>query len=853
MKLKTSFFITLWFSFIGVSSCYWNLDWDWMDCHHGNYFSNATPRADHCICEEGWTGVDCSLCGTSAVCSTGQICDKTFGIGEYKAFSCTPIAGGIIPAEGSITSQWTFDSSGVGSGVVSVFVYPSGAPFLFNCSFNDCTKQVGTTSETIKCGFSSCHCSSWCNSIVSGIIQRMKTSALFTCDFTSDSCVIEQNELPIVINLQCYAASCQQGPYVPPTSEFTLLSIVIMSTSGVVLLGVLSGVSICVYITISRKRENKYSPIYSFPDQVEISLSWNDLSCKIKKRIVLNSISGIALPGQITAILGPSGAGKTTFLDMLAGRKNTGSMSGNILVNGQKRDKFWKRISGYVLQDDRMMGTLTVREHLEFIAQMRLPSSMPYSLKMKKVSEILEDLGISHISNSQIGTNSTRGISGGERRRLAIASELITDPSILFLDEPTSGLDSYTAFCLMDTLKKLAVNKKRTVIVSIHQPNSNIYQLFDALMLLSCGELVYFGSTQEVLPYFSGLGYDCPQNFNPADYLIDVVNKTSDTAIRVLSQKYRDSDISRSIATTLYNIQSSPPFFLNEEFSREYASSFVRQVALLAGRTTKNNLRNFFLIPAQYSLTIALALLMGGIFFNLTLDLAGVQNRAGCLFFSIALLSFGSLASIDTFFHERDLFLRERSNGMYRTSAYFTAKTLCDVIPMRIVPPILLGGITYYMVGLRPGLSHFLWYLLALVLVSLVAGALCLAIGSAIPSVGVGNLVAILILLFYLLFAGFLLNKNNIPEVVRWVSFSSFLGYGFEILMVNELQFVEVFFNPADVPSSTWQMVNGNIFLAQFGMDPNQFYTDFMILAVMLGFYFVVAYILLRWGTKERR
>jgi len=258
-------------------------------------------------------------------------------------------------------------------------------------------------------------------------------------------------------------------------------------------------------------------------------------------------------------------------------------------------------------------------------------------------------------------------------------------------------------------------------------------------------------------------------------------------------------------------------------------------------------------MPLQYSLTLALSLLIGGIFYQLGLDLAGVQDRAGCLFFSIALLAFGSMSSIDTFYEERSLFLRERANGMYRTSSYFLAKTICDLLPMRIIPPLLLGCISYYMVGFRPGVNHFAWYLLTLVLTSLVAGSMCLSISAVVPSLGLGNLIAILLLLFYLLFAGFLLNKDSIPLVIGWFSYVSFLQYGFEILMVNELLNTQVWFNPADIPKEKWQMVNGNIFLAQFDMDPDRFSIDFVVLAAMVVAYLLLSYVLLRWATKEKR
>jgi len=269
-----------------------------------------------------------------------------------------------------------------------------------------------------------------------------------------------------------------------------------------------------------------------------------------------------------------------------------------------------------VLQDDKMLGTLTVREHLEFVAMLRLPSSMPYGQKMRKVDEILEELGIQHISDSLIGTDMIRGISGGERKRLSIASELVTDPSILFLDEPTSGLDSSNAYSLMKTLQRLASNKDRTIIISIHQPRSNIFNLFDYLLLLSHGEMVYFGDAAESIQYFHKLGSDCPEHYNPADFLIDLMSSKTSEEIRNLSDNFKrtmeandpPSVLVRSISSSVNFTYEDPT---DSESDSEYASSWLQQCLILSSRTILNSVRNPYLIKAQYALIIALSVFIG--------------------------------------------------------------------------------------------------------------------------------------------------------------------------------------------------------------------------------------------------
>jgi len=279
----------------------------------------------------------------------------------------------------------------------------------------------------------------------------------------------------------------------------------------------------------------------------------------------------------------------------------------------------------------------------------------------------------------------------------------------------------------------------------------------------------------------------------------------------------------------------------------------MTQFWILSKRTFVNILRNPYLLRAQYILTVFLSVLIGLIFKDLSYDNYGVQGRAGCLFFLLCLLSFSAMSSLDTFFHERSLFVREKAQGAYRTSAYFLAKTLCDIIPMRVVPPIILGTITYWMVThpqSNPQWLHYLYCVAVLVIVSMVACAMSLAISCSCPSMGVCNLVAILKLLFFMLFGGLLANKTTIPKYIIWFKWLSFMNYGFEILMVNELQGTTILFDPPNVPPV---FTTGEEFLQQFDMDPKRWNLDFGVLIGILAFYLVLSYVFLRFYIKEKR
>ncbi|KAM6177403.1 broad substrate specificity ATP-binding cassette transporter ABCG2-like [Erethizon dorsatum] len=240
----------------------------------------------------------------------------------------------------------------------------------------------------------------------------------------------------------------------------------------------------------------------------------------VEKEILLN-ISGIMRPG-LNAILGPPGAGKSVLLDVLAARKHPETFSGDVLINGEPQSANFKCHSGYVAQDDVVMGTLTVRENLHFSAALRLPTTMTNHEKTEKINEVIEELGLGKVADSKVGTEQIHGVSRAERKKTSIAMELVTDPSILFLDEPTSALDSSTAHTIFLLLKRMS-KQGRTIIFSIRQSQYSIFKVFDSLTLLAAGKLIFHGPAQMAVEYFASAGYNCGPYANPAVLLLDVI------------------------------------------------------------------------------------------------------------------------------------------------------------------------------------------------------------------------------------------------------------------------------------------------------------------------------------------
>ena len=276
------------------------------------------------------------------------------------------------------------------------------------------------------------------------------------------------------------------------------------------------------------------------------------------KKVILDGVSGIAEPGEILTVMGPSGGGKTSLLNVLSRRLRL--TEGKILLNGQKLPKFdplvpftcldnlpffdsflcslsrnFNKLSAYVMQDDKLFAVLTPRELFQFSANLRLPRSTTAVQKKHMVEMVIRKLKMEGAANTHVGDGLMRGLSGGERKRTSIGYELITNPSLLFLDEPTSGLDSFTALNLVTILKELA-SEGHTILCTIHQPSSDIFRLFDKLILLVQGRLAYTGPAQQAISFFADLAFQCPTYTNPGDFFLKVLQNESlkkDSEIRL--------------------------------------------------------------------------------------------------------------------------------------------------------------------------------------------------------------------------------------------------------------------------------------------------------------------------------
>jgi ABC-type multidrug transport system ATPase subunit len=446
-----------------------------------------------------------------------------------------------------------------------------------------------------------------------------------------------------------------------------------MEWIGLVLI-VLTVLGLIFFFIREKIRQNSLRKAPKPLPRTGINLAFTNLGYFVNEKQILKNVSGTCKSGRVIAIMGPSGAGKSTLLDILAGKSKSGEVQGDILVNGKRiQPKTFKNLAGYVDQEDLLLGSLTVRETLSFSAELRLPESLPKSEKMVIVDQTIKQLGLAHVSDSRIGGGGIRGISGGEKRRVSVGVEFVTSPSILFLDEPTSGLDSYNALMLVKTLANLAHKHGKTVIFTIHQPRSDVYKLFDDVLVLSKGEILYFGPANEANAFCESKDRQCPPGYNIADHLLDMAVAIGDAASAAGESIHGNNYVPKKLAELQPNganqitkIKEVCGTESDEQGASEdtvvnldvdgqnehYTVSFLTQSTQLMRRSWKVLIRNPSLLVAHLSGSVLFGLFIGGLYYDSRRfeGMEGIQNRLGSVQFILSLVGFSSISAIGVSF-----------------------------------------------------------------------------------------------------------------------------------------------------------------------------------------------------------
>lgn len=670
--------------------------------------------------------------------------------------------------------------------------------------------------------------------------------------------------------------------------------------------------------------------ITHLPKRPSVDLAFTDLTYKVREsrknnvKTILKSVSGRLRSGELTAIMGPSGAGKSTLLNILTGYKTSGT-EGSITINGHERNlSAFRKLSCYIMQDNQLHGNLTVMEAMKVAASLKLGSNVSKIEKEEVIQEILETLGL-----SEHRCTMTSNLSGGQKKRLSIALELVNNPPIMFFDEPTSGLDSSSCFQCISLLKTLA-RGGRTIVCTIHQPSARLFEMFDALYTLAEGQCVYQGSTSQLVPFLQTINLNCPSYHNPASFIIEIScgeygdnikklvnainngkydirdgypfpelkegmnNCTASTGILKNGDNIEKIAIKLKDINDISNLEEKFPQDRRTEISNgklisnyaanditkqavdvaipmdtekkdnadmallddsievtpeRYPISELAQFYIILKRALLFSRRDWTLMYLRFFAHLLVAFLISALYYNIGNDGAKVLSNLGFLFFNMLFIMYTSMTiTILSFPLELPVLLKEHFNRWYSLKAYYLAITISD-IPFQTLFSILYVSIVYFLTGQPAEVTRYSMFVGICLLISFVAQSVGLVVGAAM-NVQNGVFLAPVMSVPFLLFSGFFVSFDAIPVYLRWITYLSYIRYGFEGTALTTYGFnreklkcyqVYCHFKNPETTLEELDMLN-----ADFTLD---------ILALLLIFLIlrIAAFLFLRWKIKNVR
>eukprot|EP00529_Nitzschia_sp_RCC80_P009928 CAMPEP_0113481860 /NCGR_PEP_ID=MMETSP0014_2-20120614/22624_1 /TAXON_ID=2857 /ORGANISM="Nitzschia sp." /LENGTH=777 /DNA_ID=CAMNT_0000375365 /DNA_START=288 /DNA_END=2621 /DNA_ORIENTATION=- /assembly_acc=CAM_ASM_000159 len=540
-------------------------------------------------------------------------------------------------------------------------------------------------------------------------------------------------------------------------------------------------------------------------------------------RLLLDgSIRGRARPGRMLAIMGPSGAGKSTVLHALAGKIKESSklrLEGNRYVNGQPITGDSQVPAAFVEQEVTFFPHMTVRETLAFRVELKLGSLISKHAQAERVDELIEELNLSKAADTIVGDAKVRGISGGERRRLAIACELIASPSLIFLDEPTSGLDSTAATSIVESMRKLADSGK-TIIAVIHQPSQHVFDAFDDLLLLSEGKQMYFGSVDGVRDYMNSHVAKAPQGMGTAEHVLDCISKLKmpgETDEDMMKRIDRVTDLAKKekIAVGAPTSSNTMERYTGDTHTRR-ANIFV-QFKLLLRRALRENLRGKAALIIKLVQQVSLGLIYGTIY-SIDLSQASIQNRFGLLsLIAIGAANMALASTVRSFPREKAIVSSELAGNLYATLPYFVGKAISE-IPLTVFLNSVFGFIVSALTGIN-GTWEKLRRFLGITSMNTLSGqAAGLMLGSVAPSQDAALAMFPAVMVLNIIFDGKNISQESTPWFLRWLPKVGLIRWGFEGLCLNEFEGLEF---ETKGPRRGPVARNGVEALSRFGLGDN--------------------------------
>ncbi|KHN87215.1 ABC transporter ATP-binding protein/permease wht-3 [Toxocara canis] len=594
---------------------------------------------------------------------------------------------------------------------------------------------------------------------------------------------------------------------------------------------------------------------FALPPVEPIFLNWENLKVVAKRgnRLLLDNVMGIAQPGQLIALMGASGAGKTTLLNALLQRNIKGLIiEGTILVNGQEIGRKITKVSAYIQQQNLFIGTLTVKEHLTLQAQLRLPASFDKEQRQLRVTQVMTELDLKGCESSVIGVAGIKkGITSGEAKRLSFATEILTNPSLLFADEPTTGIDSYMAFQVVKVLERLACESRKTIICTIHQPASEIFEMFDRVLFLANAGVAFLGSPAEAVQFFGDCGHMIPEHSNPADFFIQTlaIVPGNEQQCTERAERIKTAFLLSKYGQRVQNLCAVSNREAAVQLVERGKASLFTLTSTLFQRSFIDNWRNPSLLRAKMVQKCVMGTFLGLLYLQTTMTQDGVINIKGALFYYISELTYSTMFGIQTFMpNDFPLLVREYHDGIYPVICYYVAKdgvinikgalfyyiseltystmfgiqtfmpndfpllvreyhdgiypVICyyvaknaintlnrlDYLPIFTMDGMVMVFVSYFMIGLHAKMGTFLNTLLTCMLIEWSTASVGIMISSVSPSYAVAVSISGPLLTVFSITGGLYANIKKIPEWIRWVQYFSWFRFGYESLITNEFR-----------------------------------------------------------------
>ncbi|KAF4595079.1 hypothetical protein GQ602_000692 [Ophiocordyceps camponoti-floridani] len=613
------------------------------------------------------------------------------------------------------------------------------------------------------------------------------------------------------------------------------------------------------------------------------SIAWRGVTITVPGRKgapakkIIDGAQGVVEAGELCAIMGPSGAGKTSLLNHLARRESQAAkMEGEVLVNGRVvADEEFRRLTSFVEQQDALISSLTCFETVDFNVRLTGTKcvffsclvSLQYPLTGERgkrgrrtkteriafVNKLLRSLGLDGMENSFVGPFYRGNISGGEKRRLSVASQVGGEPKILFLDEPTSGIDSTGSQQMVRYLRELAKSTGIIIVCSIHQPSAAIFHKFDKLVLVSEGRMCYFGSTTDVVPYLEKRGHQMPPLSNPAEFILDLVNtsfSTDQSALDNLCRSWESSDLADELRRVIEDTHSHDDSADDPSLSRP---SLAGRVVTLLRRSLIKSYRDPTVYLLRAVLYLLVAIIIGTIWPRHDGSQQSIDNLMTATFISTGFASLISVSCVPPVIEDIKHHLQEKRNG-YSGCLEFSLSNFLLGLPYLLLISLLFSVVTLPLNGLKMSAGPFfcwlLWHFLGLVTMEsaiLLIAALVIKLNTA---------VALLLLVSTIQFAagGYVVKAKIMTMFYKYVLYYwDFLTYTYRGMLSGQFRDATYDCGPGcqctypPMPEDPCR-ISGNRVLEQLEYSPKNLGRDIGIVLAM-----VVGYRLAAWVVISRR